>query len=128
MSDDETDNESEHLNPDRRFKTVRRIDTGYLTPEIAEIWAAVETYPCSTQTSRGNRPYKRNHKAKSISKNRTPIPGLPVNFYNPEWLCMAPSRFRSSVKGDVALPALVSLNAFLLSIAQTHCQTHGRIR
>ena len=47
MSDDETDNESEPPNPDRRFKTVRRIDTGFLAPEIADIWAAVETYPSS---------------------------------------------------------------------------------
>jgi hypothetical protein len=120
MSDDETDNESEHSNPDRRFKTVRRIDTGFLTPEIAEIWAAVETYPSSTQLSRGNRFYKRNPKAKSVSKKRTPIPGLPVNFYHPEWLLKAPPRFRSSVKEDVALPALVSHNAFVLSGAQTH--------
>lgn len=114
MSDDETDNESEHPNPDRRFKTLRRIDTGFLAPEIAEIWAAVETYPSSTQLSRGNRPYKRNPIARSISKKRTPIPGLPVNFYHPEWLRRALPSFRSTVKGDVALPVLVSHNGFIL--------------
>jgi hypothetical protein len=113
MSDDETDNESEHPNPDRRFKTPRRIDTGFLTPEIADIWAAVETYPCSAQISRGNRSYKRNSNARTTNWKRTPISGLPVNFYHPDWLRRAPPSFRSTVKGDVALPVLVSHNAFM---------------
>ena len=125
MSDDETDNESEH--PDRRFKTLRRIDTGFLTPEIADIWARVETYLSSAQLSRGNRSYKRNPDARSINKKRMPIPGLPVNFYHPGWLCKAPPSFRRTVKGDVALPNLVSHNAFILSGAQTHCCIRCRI-
>jgi hypothetical protein len=29
MSNDETDDESEHRNPDRRFKTLWRVDTGF---------------------------------------------------------------------------------------------------
>jgi hypothetical protein len=86
MSDDETDNESEHPNPDRCFKTLRWIDTGFLTPDLANIWATVETYPSSAQLSQGNCSYKRSTKARSVSKNRMAIPGLPVNFYNPEWL------------------------------------------
>jgi hypothetical protein len=114
MSDDETDNESEHPNPDRRFKTLRRIDTGFLAPEIAEIWAAVETYPSSAQLSCGNRSYKRNPRARSINKERIPIPGLPLNFYHPEWLRVAPSSFQSTIKGEVALPVLVSHDAFIL--------------
>lgn len=122
MSDDETDNESEHPNPDRRFKTLRRIDTGFLTPDLANIWAAVETYPSSAQLSRGNRSYKRSTKARSVSKNRMPIPGLPVNFYNPEWLRKATPRFQSTVKEEVALPVLVSHNAFILSGVRTHCR------
>src|SRR5258708_3480477 len=115
MSDDETDDESEHRNPDRRFKTLRRIETGFLTSEIAKIWAAVETYPSSAQLSCGNRSYKCNPQVRSTNKKRTPIPGLPVNFYHPEWLCRAPLSFRSTVKGEVALPVLVSHNAFMLS-------------
>src|SRR5260221_12561519 len=77
MSDDETDDESEHRNPDRRFKTLRRIETGFLTSEIAKIWAAVETYPSSAQLSCGNRSYKCNPQVRSTNKKRTPIPGLP---------------------------------------------------
>lgn len=122
MSDDETDNESEHPNPNPRFKTLRRIDTGFLTPEIADIWAAVETYPSSARLSRGNHSYKRNPNARSINKKRTPIPGLPVNFYHPEWIRRAPPSFRSTVKRDVALPVLVSHNGIILSGAQTHCR------
>ena len=126
MSDDETDNESEHPNPDRRFKTLRRIDTGFLTPEIANIWAAVETYPSSARLSRGNRSYKRNPVARSVSKNRTAIPGLPQNFYHPEWLGRASTSFRNSVTDNVALPVLVSHNAFILSGVQTHCRIRYR--
>jgi hypothetical protein len=127
MSDDETDNELAHSNPDRRFKTLRRIDTGFLTPEIADIWAAVETYPSSAQLSRGNRSYKHVSKARQVSKKRIPIPGLPANFYHPEWLCNAPRSFRNTVRGDVALPVLVSHHAFILSGAQTHCHIRCRI-
>lgn len=126
MSDDETDNESEHLNPDRRFKTLRRIDTGFLTPEIADIWARVETYPSSAQLSRGNRSYKRNPVARSTSKKRMPISGLPINFYHPDWLRKAPPSFRSTIKEDVALPNLVSY-PFILSSAQTHCRIRYRM-
>ena len=118
MSDDETDNESEHPNPDRRFKTLRRVDTGFLTPDIASIWAALETYPSSVQPSRGNRSYRRNPIAKSSNKRRIPIPGLPVNFYHPNWLHRAPPSFQRTVKAEVALPVLVSHSAFILSDAQ----------
>ena len=36
-SDDETDDDSKHVNPDSRFKTVRRVDIGFLSSAIAEI-------------------------------------------------------------------------------------------
>ena len=124
MSNDETDNESECPNPDRRFRTFRRIDTGFLTPEIAQIWAAVETYPSSTR--RGNRPYKRDFRARSMN-NREAITGLPANFYHPDWLDKAPARFRSTVRGDVPLPILVSHNVFM-SGAQTHCHVRCHMR
>ena len=114
MSDDETDNDSERPNPDRRFKSLRRIDTGFLAPEIADIWTAVKTYPSSAQLSRGNRSYKRNPNARSISKKRTPIPGLPMNFYHLEWLSRAPPSFRSTVKRDVTLPTLVGHSVVVL--------------
>ncbi|KAI9439155.1 WD40-repeat-containing domain protein [Lactarius indigo] len=109
-SDDETDNDSEHLNPDPRFKSVRRVDIGFLNPAIAKIWAAVESYPSSLRPSRGNRAFKRIVKAKSISKNRAPLPGLPVNFYNPQWLQASPARFQRGVKAEVPLPVLVLYN------------------
>ena len=121
MSDDETDNESGRSNPDRRFKTLRRIDTGFLTPEIADIWTAVETYPSSARISCGNRSYRRNPKAKIVSRNRAPIPGLPANFYNPEWLRLAPPNIRAAVTEDVGLPVLVSHNAYMHSYIRTHC-------
>lgn len=124
MSDDETDNESECPNPDRRFKTLRRIDTGFLTPEIAEIWAAVETYPSSARN--GNRSYKRDRRARSTN-NRDAIKGLPANFYHPNWLDKAPATFRSTVKRDVALPILVSHNVFM-SGAQTHYHIRCHMR
>ncbi|KAH9012576.1 hypothetical protein EDB85DRAFT_1900244 [Lactarius pseudohatsudake] len=106
-SDDETDNDSEHLNPDRRFKSVRRVNIGFLNPAIAQIWASVESYPTSLRPSRGNRAFKRISKAKSTSKNRMPLSGLPVNFYDPQWLKASPSRFQRGVKAEVPLPILV---------------------
>ncbi|KAH9008380.1 hypothetical protein EDB84DRAFT_1446971 [Lactarius hengduanensis] len=54
--------------------------------------------------SRGNRAFKRISKAKSISKNRTPLPGLPINFYSPQWLQASSSRFQRGVKAEVPLP------------------------
>ncbi|KAI9430617.1 hypothetical protein H4582DRAFT_2086590 [Lactarius indigo] len=106
-SNDETDNDSEHLNPDRRFKSVRRVNIGFLNPAIAQIWASVESYPASLRPSRGNRAFKRISKAKSTNKNRVPLSGLPVNFYDPQWLKASPSRFRRVVKAEVPLPVLV---------------------
>ena len=67
-SDDETDDDSKHANPDSRFKTVRRVDIGFLSSAIAEIWASVESYPSSTCPSRGNRSFKWIAKVKSINK------------------------------------------------------------
>ncbi len=127
MSDDETDDESEHPNPNRRFKTLRCIDTGFLTSEIANIWAAVKTYPSSARPSHGNRSYKCNPHARSTNKKRMPIPGLPRNFYHPEWLRRAPPSFQGTLKEDVALPVLVSHNAFIWSGAQTHCLIRCRM-
>ncbi|KAH9016470.1 hypothetical protein EDB84DRAFT_1443103 [Lactarius hengduanensis] len=109
-SDDETDDDSEYSNPDPRFKSVRRVDIGFLNPAIAKIWAAVESYPSSLRPSRGNRAFKRISKAKSISKNRTPLPGLPINFYSPQWLQASSSRFQRGVKAEVPLPILVPYN------------------
>ncbi|KAH9033067.1 hypothetical protein EDB85DRAFT_1890353 [Lactarius pseudohatsudake] len=106
-SDDETDNDSEHLNPDRRFKSVRRVNMGFLNPAIAQIWASVESYPASLRPSRGNRAFKHISKAKSTSKNCMPLSGLPVNFYDPQWLEASPSRFQRGVKAEVPLPILV---------------------
>jgi hypothetical protein len=114
-SDDKTDNESECPNPDSRFKTLRRVDTGFLNQDIADIWASVETYPSSLCPSRGNRSYRRISKAKSVNKQRTPLPGLPANFYNTEWLRETSSRFRGDVKTVVPLPVLVGHLAFMIS-------------
>jgi hypothetical protein len=36
-SNDETDDDLEHRNPDLHFKTVWQVDTGFLNPAIAEI-------------------------------------------------------------------------------------------
>ena len=118
-SDDETDNESKHPNTDSRFKTVRCLDIGFLNPDIAKIWASVESYPCSLHPSRGNRAFKRIPEFKSISKNRTPLPGLPLNFYNPQWLQASSSRFRREVKAEVPLPILVGHCAFMISRAKS---------
>ena len=107
-SDDETDNDLEHRNPDSRFKTVRRVDTGFLNPAIAEIWASVESYPSSFRPSRGNRSFKRIPQARSINKKRTPMEGLPINYYNPRWFEGAPPLFRDQAKAEVPLPTLVS--------------------
>jgi hypothetical protein len=114
-SDDETDNDLDHRNPDPRFKSVRRVDIGFLSPAIAKIWASVKSYPSSVCPLRGNRAFKRSSDAKSISKNRLPLPGLPINFYDPQWLQASPSRFRRSVKAEIPLPVLVSYNGFVLS-------------
>lgn len=113
-SDDETDNDLDHRNPDPRFKSVRRVDIGFLNPAIAKIWASVESYPSSACPSRGNRAFKRSSEAKLTSKNRIPLPGLPINFYDPEWFQASPSRFRRSAKAEVPLPALVSYDAFVM--------------
>ncbi|KAH8977147.1 hypothetical protein EDB86DRAFT_3093060 [Lactarius hatsudake] len=106
-SNDKTDNDSEHLNPDRRFKSVRCVNIGFLNPAIAQIWASVESYLASLHPSSGNRAFKRISKAKSTSKNRMPLSGLPVNFYNPQWLEASPSRFQRGVKAEVPLAILV---------------------
>ncbi len=119
-SDDETDNDLEHLNPDPRFKSVQHIDIGFLNPAIATIWAAVESYPSSICPSYGNRAFKRISKAKSISKNHAPLPGLPVNFYNPQWLQASSSRFQRDVKVEVPLPVLVGNYAFVISGVKSH--------
>lgn len=114
-SDDETDNDLEHLSPDPRFKTVRRVNIGSLNPAIAKIWASVESHPSCLYPSRGNRAFKRIPNAKSISKNRTPLPGLPINFYNPQWLQTSSSRFQRGVKAEVPLPVLVGHRASVTS-------------
>ena len=43
-SDDETDDNSEDPNLDSRFKTLQHVDTSFLNPEIATIWALVKSY------------------------------------------------------------------------------------
>ncbi|KAH9174090.1 hypothetical protein EDB89DRAFT_2068051 [Lactarius sanguifluus] len=103
-SDDETDNDSEHLNPDRR----------------SQIWASVESYPASLRPSRGNRAYKHISKAKSTSKNHMPLSGLPVNFYDPQWLKASPSRFQRGVKAEVPLPILVGYYSSVILCVRPH--------
>ena len=115
-SDDETDNDSEHRNPDPRFKSVRRVDIGYLNPAIAQIWSAVESYPSSLRPSHGNHAFKRISKAKTISKNRTPLLGLPVNFYDHKWLKASPSRCQRGAKAEFPLPVLVCYYTFVISL------------
>jgi hypothetical protein len=112
-SDDETDDECKHLNRDGRFKTVRRIDTGFLNPAISRIWKSVETYPLSLRPSRGNRSFKRIAKANTTSK-RKPIQGLPMNFYDANWLERAPPRFREQVKEEYPLPVLVGYHTSII--------------
>jgi len=107
ISDDKTDHESEYAGPDLRFKTLRCVDLGFLNPVIADIWAAVESYPASLCPSRGNRSFKHIPVAKSISKKCMPLAGLPINFYNPRWLEACPHYFQKHAKADVPLPALV---------------------
>jgi hypothetical protein len=114
-SDDETDDDLDNRNPDPRFKSVRRVDMGFLNPAIAKIWASVESYPSSLCPSRGNRAFKRSSQAKTINKNRTPLPGLPINFYDPQWLQASPSRFQRSAKAEFPLPVLVSCGVFVIS-------------
>ena len=125
-SDDETDNDSKHANPDSRFKTVRRVDIGFLSSAIAGIWASVETYPSSTRPSRGNRSFKRIANAKSIDKKRTPLPGLPINFYEPTWLQGASPHFRKRIKAAVPLPVVVGYH--ILFAVRTHLQCIGTLR
>jgi len=119
-SDDETDNDSEHLNPDPCFKSVWHIDIGFLNPAIATIWAAVESYPSSIHPSCGNCAFKHISKAKLISKNCVPLPGLPVNFYNPQWLQASSSHFQRDMKVEVPLPVLVGNYAFVISGVKSH--------
>ena len=125
-SDDETDDDSKHENSDSRFKTVRRVDTGFLSSAIAEIWASVESYPSSTLPSRGNRSFKRIAKAKHINKKRTSLPGLPINFYDPTWLQVTSPHFWEHIKAEVPLPVVVSYH--ILSAARTHLQCIGTLR
>ena len=121
-SDDETDDDSEHANADSRFKTVRRVDMGFLNPAIAEIWASVESYPSSFRPSRGNRSFKRISEARSINKKCTPLKGLPINFYNPRWFEKAPPLFRDHATAPVPLPNLVGCHAFVHSkLNSLHC-------
>ncbi len=119
-SDDETDNDSEHLNPDPHFKSVQRIDIGFLNPAIATIWAAVKSYLSSIRPSCGNCAFKHISKAKLISKNCAPLPRLPVNFYNPQWLQASSSCFQRGVKVEVPLPVLVGNYAFVISGVKSH--------
>ncbi|KAH8984085.1 hypothetical protein EDB86DRAFT_2833649 [Lactarius hatsudake] len=74
---------------------------------LAQIWASVESYPASLHPSCGNRAFKCISKAKSTSKNRMPLSGLPVNFYDPQWLEASPSHFQRGVKAEVPLAILV---------------------
>ncbi|KAH9035457.1 hypothetical protein EDB83DRAFT_2318758 [Lactarius deliciosus] len=53
---------------------------------LAQIWASVKSYLASLHPSHGNHVFKCISKAKSTSKNHIPLSGLPVNFYNPQWL------------------------------------------
>ncbi|KAI0245989.1 hypothetical protein BJV78DRAFT_1158228 [Lactifluus subvellereus] len=62
-SDNETDDNLEHPNPDAHFKT--------------------------------------------LYKNCTPLPGLPINFYNAKWLQKSPPYFQKQVGAEVPLPVLV---------------------
>src|SRR5216683_6217594 len=125
-SDDETDDDSKHVNPDSRFKTVRRVDIGFLSSAIAEIWAKVESYPSSTRPSCGNCSFKRIAKAKLINKKRTPLPGLPINFYDPTWLQGTSPHFWKHIKAEVPLPIVVGY--YILSAARTHLQCIGTLR
>jgi len=128
-SDDETDDDLDNRNPDPRFKSVRRVDMGFLNPAIAKIWASVESYPSSLCPSRGNRAFKRSSQAKTINKNRTPLPGLPINFYDPQWLQASPSRFQRSAKAEFPLPVLVSCGVFVISARHrvSHCHPRYQI-
>ncbi|KAH9068131.1 hypothetical protein EDB83DRAFT_2314661 [Lactarius deliciosus] len=85
-SNDKTDNDLEHLNPDWCSKSVQHVNTGFLNPAIAQIWASVKSYLASLHPSHGNHVFKCISKAKSTSKNHIPLSGLPVNFYGPQWL------------------------------------------
>jgi hypothetical protein len=124
-SNDETDNDSKHANPDSCFKTVRRADIGFLSSAIAEIWASVESYPSSTHPSHGNRSFKWIAKAKSINKKRTPLLGLPINIYDPTWLQGTPPHFWKCIKAEVPLPIIVGY--YILSAARTHLQCIGTL-
>ena len=118
-SDDETEDEISHPAEDSRFKRLRRVDTGFLNPAISKIWESVETYPSSLRISRGTRSFKRIARAKTTSK-RTPLPGLPMNFYDPEWLDKRPLRFQGQVKPMHTLPVLVSYTHLCIDV-KFHC-------
>ena len=125
-SNDETDDDSKHVNPDLRFKTVWHVNIGFLSSAIAEIWASVKSYPSSTCPSCSNHSFKRIAKAKSINKKQTPLPGLPINIYNPTWLQGTPPHFWKHIKAEVPLPIVVGY--YILSTARTHLQCIGTLR
>jgi len=106
-SDDKTDCKLERTNPDLCFKTLRHVDLGFLSPAIAEVWVAVESYPSSFCPSQGNHSFKHIPEAKSVNKQRMPLEGLPINFYNPQWLEGCPHAFQKCTRADVPLPTLV---------------------
>jgi hypothetical protein len=114
-SDDETDDDSEHPNPDLRFKTVQHVDMGFLNPAIAEIWALVESYLSSLCRKCGNHSFKCIPEARSINRKRTALPGLPINYYNPTWFENTSPLFKDNTRVSVPLPTLVGCYALVYS-------------
>ncbi|KAI0258079.1 hypothetical protein BC834DRAFT_847648 [Gloeopeniophorella convolvens] len=81
-SDDETEDED----APGYLKRVRRVQLKWLDKSIAEVFKRVEAYPMCLHNTGGNRRFLRIFESTQTTEARRPIKGLPVNWYDGEWL------------------------------------------
>lgn len=86
MSDDETDEEASR--PNR--KVLRRCGLKWRAQELSDFFTTIEEYILHRRaiTTQGSPPLDRLPylpTAVKIPKDRNPVKGLPLNYYNPTW-------------------------------------------
>ena len=111
MSDDETDEELSSP----PYKAVRRRRIEWLSEEITNMMHDIDTYtiPVAFGETCGNKPLPRDiqHRAVDCVKMRQPLPGLPVNYYDADFLrrCGTADRLRLDLRKDQPIPSLVRI-------------------
>ena len=100
MSSDETDDGT----PEKR---VRRVRLAFINRELSTLFAQLDTLTRDGKVikkdQRGNRVLVRAYESYKTNDHRV-VPGLPRNWYDPDWWRSLPSWEQSSMKATEPIP------------------------